>query len=127
MVSDDDAHYQRILWRESPEDNIQHYRLLTVTYGTSSAPYLATKTLQKLSEESVTKFPAASIVLNRDFYVDDLMSGSSNLLEASQLQHDVTEKLLQTIPLEQRETKSITISEDNCSIKILGIKWDPRN
>lgn len=40
---------QRIIWRESPHDNIEHFVLKTVTYGTSSAAYLATKSLQQLA------------------------------------------------------------------------------
>jgi len=29
------------LWRENPYDEVREYRLLIVTYGTISAPYLA--------------------------------------------------------------------------------------
>jgi hypothetical protein len=32
---------QRILWRADPSKPIQIYELKTVTYGTTSAPYLA--------------------------------------------------------------------------------------
>jgi hypothetical protein len=32
---------QRILWRTDPSKPIQIYELKTVTYGTTSAPYLA--------------------------------------------------------------------------------------
>jgi len=42
---------QRILWRYSTEDNIQEYQLNTVTNGTASAPYLATRCLKKLADD----------------------------------------------------------------------------
>ncbi|XP_075232223.1 uncharacterized protein LOC142330664 [Lycorma delicatula] len=42
---------QLILWHDSPADPIQEYQLNTVTYGTSSAPYLATRYLQKLADD----------------------------------------------------------------------------
>ncbi|XP_013146770.1 PREDICTED: uncharacterized protein LOC106109715 [Papilio polytes] len=41
-VSKRDGDFQRILWRENPEDQLQHFRLLRMTFGTSSAPYLRT-------------------------------------------------------------------------------------
>jgi hypothetical protein len=42
VVHPEDRDLQRILWRYSSEEPIQEYRLTTVTYGTSSAPFLAT-------------------------------------------------------------------------------------
>jgi len=38
-----DRDLQRVLWRYSTEEPIQEYQLNTVTYGTASAPYLATR------------------------------------------------------------------------------------
>ncbi|XP_055632709.1 uncharacterized protein LOC129773159 [Toxorhynchites rutilus septentrionalis] len=38
---------QRILWRDSPIEPIRTFELATVTYGSASASYLATKCLQK--------------------------------------------------------------------------------
>jgi hypothetical protein len=47
MVHLQDRDLQRILWRYSSEEPIQEYRLITVTYGTSSAPFLTTYCLMK--------------------------------------------------------------------------------
>jgi hypothetical protein len=73
-----DAELQRILWRFSPNDPIKIYRLDTVSYGTASAPYLATKILQQLVRDE-TGFPIAAPIILNDFYVDDLMSGSTDV------------------------------------------------
>ncbi|XP_025830880.1 uncharacterized protein LOC112904616 [Agrilus planipennis] len=43
LVPPDDRRYQRILWRRTPSCPIKHYVLNTMTYGTASAPYLATR------------------------------------------------------------------------------------
>lgn len=48
-VRDDHRDYQRILWRFSPDEPVSTYRLNTVTYGVSSAPYLALRTIQQLA------------------------------------------------------------------------------
>ena len=48
-VDPSDRDYQRIVWRNSPSDPIQDYQLSTVTYGTGSAPYAATRCLRQLA------------------------------------------------------------------------------
>jgi len=55
---------QRILWRASSDTPIQTYELQTVTYGTESAPCLATASLKKLAEEEMEKYLRATKVLS---------------------------------------------------------------
>ena len=76
-----DRNLQRILWRYSSDKPIQEYQLTTVTYGTASAPFLATRCLKKLAEDNLTSHPKAAQVLRDDFYVDDLLSGTSTFKE----------------------------------------------
>lgn len=71
-VSPSDSDLQRIVYRKSQEDPVIYYRLLTVTYGTKSASYLATKCLSQLANE--TSIPAVSRAISADFYVDDLLN-----------------------------------------------------
>jgi hypothetical protein len=70
-VDDQDFKFQRILWRKSTEEPIQEYELRTVTYGTASAPFVATRCLQQLAQEKAHNFPRAAEIMLRDFYVDD--------------------------------------------------------
>ncbi|XP_026730729.1 uncharacterized protein LOC113495929 [Trichoplusia ni] len=72
-VHDDDTVFQRILWRDNPEDSVQEYQLLTVTFGTASAPYLAVKALQQVALDEGDKYPEAAKKILEDFYMDDLM------------------------------------------------------
>jgi len=46
LVDERDRSLQQILWRESPEEEVKLFELNTVTYGTSSAPYLAIRCLR---------------------------------------------------------------------------------
>ncbi|XP_062527948.1 uncharacterized protein LOC134200041 [Bombyx mori] len=39
--------FQRVLWRENPSEEVKDCRVLRVTFGVSSAPYLAVKSLQE--------------------------------------------------------------------------------
>jgi hypothetical protein len=88
-IDDKDRDMQWILWRESPSDPIQEFRLNTVTYGTTTAPYLATRTLQQLAKDEQSSFLMASKVSLRDFYVDDLMSGSATVESGKEIQNQL--------------------------------------
>ena len=81
---------QRIVWRESPDEELSHFRLLTVVYGTSAAPYLATRCLEQLARENAQVWPRASEVISRDFYVDDLMTGADKVEELNQIYDQIS-------------------------------------
>lgn len=64
---------QQIFWRSHPSQPIKQYKLNTVTYGTASAPYLATRCLVQLGQECTNEDVREAIL--HDFYVDDYISG----------------------------------------------------
>ncbi|XP_014366619.2 uncharacterized protein LOC106717302 [Papilio machaon] len=143
LISKQDTDYQRILWRESSEDPIREYRLLTVTYGSSCAPYLAIRTLHQLAEDERGEFPEAEL-LKTDLYMDDLMTGSSTEEDTQRLQRRLTElfkrggfllhkwssnseTVLNEIPDSKKALKgSVNIKMDD-SVKALGIAWKPQS
>jgi hypothetical protein len=55
----DPAHrdFLRILWRNHPDDPLQVFRLKTVTYGTTCAPYQAIRCLMQLALENEKTYP----------------------------------------------------------------------
>lgn len=81
-VSKEDQDMQLILWRPDPAKEIESYRLKTLTYGTKTAPYLATKCLQTLAIEGEETFPLAAAITKRDFYMDDCIAGADEADEA---------------------------------------------
>ncbi|GFT23872.1 integrase catalytic domain-containing protein [Trichonephila clavipes] len=99
-VHEEDVDWQRIFWRDSPTEPIREYRLTTVTYGTSSAPFLSTRTLRQLAIDEQENYPAASRATLSHFYVDDLLSGKE--LKAVDSKHTI---------------------KDDQPVKILGIAW----
>ncbi|XP_054719312.1 uncharacterized protein LOC129228653 [Uloborus diversus] len=142
LVSHSDSDFQKIIWRENPDQKIEDYRLKTVTYGTACAPYLAIRTIKKLAEDEEMNFPKASKVIDKDFYVDDLLTGADSIQEAENLMSDLINlmrrggftlrkwisnehSILSKLPPELKGTEqSINIAEDQ-SVKLLGIQWDP--
>ncbi|XP_072392211.1 uncharacterized protein [Diabrotica undecimpunctata] len=79
LIDDTKRCLQRILWRNHPKDPLHSYELNTVTYGSTSSSYLATRCLYQLSLEHSDTFPQASKSIAEDFYVDDLLTGSDSL------------------------------------------------
>lgn len=61
---------QRILWRWNRHESIQVFALTTVTYGLSSA-FQAIRCLQETAIQKQKKYPEASRVILKNFYVDD--------------------------------------------------------
>ncbi|XP_058816910.1 uncharacterized protein LOC131680208 [Topomyia yanbarensis] len=142
-MAPEDTCYQRIFWREQPTHPLRILKLNTVTYGTASAPYQATRCLNLLAEEESPDFPIAARILKEDCYMDDILSGADTIEEAIEYQRQLKELLgrgcfpihkwcsnsvefLEHIPSEDRE-KHLTLQEygANEAIKVLGLLWDP--
>ena len=84
-IIDSDQYLCLILWRNHPSENLSVFKLSTVTYGTKSASYLATKCLQKISKDISVSHPEVSNVIEKSFYIDDGFSRSDSLKETRNL------------------------------------------
>ncbi|UYV68325.1 hypothetical protein LAZ67_5003884 [Cordylochernes scorpioides] len=140
MVRPQDAKRQKIMWRESPDDRLKPYQLNTVTYGTSPAPFLALQTLLQLARDDERKYPRAAEVIRTDTYVDDILTGAENSVDALSLQQELIGLLkgggfclkkwasndpviLGQIP-EESQLKKIMF-ENVEVVKTLGLGWNP--
>ncbi|CAG9109947.1 unnamed protein product [Plutella xylostella] len=133
-VHPDDRNLQQIVWRDNSSHPITAFKLNTVTYGTASAPFLATRCLKQLGLECNDK-KTAEIILH-DFYVDDLLTGSDDLEEAKAIRESVTTVLASAgMPLRKwrsNEPELLSeISETSLDLnigsqepnKLLGLGW----
>ncbi|XP_065082642.1 uncharacterized protein LOC135705019 [Ochlerotatus camptorhynchus] len=137
--------FLRIFWREDPSKPLRILELVTVTYGTAAAPFLATRSLVQLAVEEKHRYPVASKMVIEDVYVDDMLSGADTEEEASQRLLEVKQLLsaggfpirkwssnsavvLESVPEEERE-KLVRIGESGVKegIKALGMFWDTKN
>jgi len=138
-----DQDYQRIVWRANPDEPIRDYRLKTITYGTASAPFLATRCLKQAAVQNKDDYPTASKVLDEDTYVDDVITGTSTTELAKQLARELqtiassaglsmlkwssnNEDVLSSISPEQREVDSTLSFDDSPTLKALGVQWHPQ-
>ncbi|XP_011881685.1 PREDICTED: uncharacterized protein LOC105569657, partial [Vollenhovia emeryi] len=131
--------YQRILWRDDPSQEVRTYELSTITYGTSPASYLATRCLKLLAESSRDKYPLGSICVQRDFYVDDLLTGADTVGEAKKARDEAI-SLLRTGSFElskwasnapellkdirDLESNAVKINDFTGNSRILGMLWN---
>ncbi|GFX70215.1 integrase catalytic domain-containing protein [Trichonephila clavipes] len=71
------------------DEPIKTFELSTVTYGTTSAPFLATRMLKQLALDEAENFPLGSSVVMSDMYIDDVLTGAEILLEAKELKNQL--------------------------------------
>lgn len=142
-VAAEDTDYQRVLWKD--EAGIQHYRMLRVTFGTASAPYLAVRTLHQLAQDEVQSFPMVAERIIKDFYMDDLMTGCQTVDEGLKVYKEMNEIMKKgcfelqkwatnSKELMQRMGEDLKDVRDNLEIgkgkegtevkKVLGLSWN---
>jgi len=92
-LAEEDRNSQLIVWRENPSDELQICRLITVTYGTSSAPVLAIRSLQELGVRNRDKHEIGSYITCNDFYVDDMLTGADDIDTLNVMCNQVSEIL----------------------------------
>ncbi len=139
-----DRDFHRFRWRNDPDEDIQEYRMNRVTFGITSAPFLATKSILQLAEENQTSFPQAAKAVKEAFYVDDGLPSVKTQEEAIRLYQQLQQlfqkgafklhkwdsnspEVLNAIPEEIRSVKATSsIPEPNNFIKTLGIDYNSR-
>ncbi|XP_029166951.1 uncharacterized protein LOC114937603 [Nylanderia fulva] len=143
LVDFRDTDYQRILWRSSPSEPVRDYRLLTVTYGTAAAPYLALRVLDQLAEDDGAQFPLAVPVLRHQTYVDDCAFGADDHILARQTRDQLiallakggfrlrkwasnSPDLLSDLDPADHGLATHKVLQDDEHLKVLGVSWNPK-
>ena len=113
-----------------------------MTYGTSCAPYLATRVVKQLACDERETFPLASRCLLQDIYMDDVLSGTNELNELLELKEELISifatagmrlckfvsnapELIASLPAEELQNRELFTSLEPSSIKTLGLHWQP--
>jgi len=63
QVHPEDYDLQCILWRKSSDEPLKQYQVVTATYGTATASFLATRCLNQLASEEASSYPLAAEVI----------------------------------------------------------------
>ncbi|XP_018393376.1 PREDICTED: uncharacterized protein LOC108772353 [Cyphomyrmex costatus] len=141
LVDPSQTRLQKILWRTDVQSDVTTYELTTVMYGTSSASYLATRCLKYLAEQYASEFPVGSKCVERDFYVDDLLTGADTITDAESVIRETTQLLQlssfklskwasncsQLLPGAEGHSRNLVPIGDSALSRVLGIHWDQNN
>ena len=146
LLSPEDRPFHRFLWRKQLTEPWQDWEMQRVTFGVTSSPYLAIKTLIQTSQDHGQAYPLAQEHILGSFYVDDFFGGANTDTEAVVLRKQINEILtkggftikkwrssspnvLKTIPSELQEKipdQKLLDSHSACYPKALGLVWDSR-
>ncbi|XP_061519801.1 uncharacterized protein LOC133395117 [Anopheles gambiae] len=136
---ENDRNLLRIRYRECPSDPISTYELQTVTHGTATAPFLATRTLQQIAHDHKQQYPLAVDPVLHDFYVDDLLTGAEDVVEAVGMRTQISQMLesagfllkkwasnvseaLEGVPSDDLAIKPVLDWQEDQAISTLGLK-----
>lgn len=138
LVHPEDVDMQRILWRPDPAKEVQDFHLLTVVYGTASAPYLALRTLMQLADDERSVYPLGSAAIKIHSYVDDILAGGHTLDHALETQRQLVallasggfdlSKWAANVPALCPDGESADkLFRDPDGVSTLGVLWSPTN
>ncbi|GFS88546.1 uncharacterized protein NPIL_468931 [Nephila pilipes] len=66
-INQEERHFQKLLWAQSPNEPAQIYKLKIVTYGTTPACYLSTRVLKQFAIDEKDNYPIASNIVLKTF------------------------------------------------------------
>jgi hypothetical protein len=131
------------VWRADPQEEIKEFRLNTVTYGLACALFLAMRTLRQLAADEAERFPRGALALQKDVYMDDILTGAAALSETEELRTQLMEictaggfplrkwsanlsSLLAAIPPDHiRLTRELLDWRPQKAHNTLGLQWHP--
>ncbi|XP_037928917.1 uncharacterized protein LOC119663378, partial [Teleopsis dalmanni] len=134
LIDEPDRKFQYIFWRDTESDPVSTYELNTVTYGTASAPFLATRSLQYLADKFETQYPIGAALIKSSFFVDDFLGGADSIDQLTNIRHQLTAILQKGCFdldkwhsnhhdfISDTTTKSLNLDTDTVT-SALGIKW----
>ncbi|XP_071579547.1 uncharacterized protein [Temnothorax nylanderi] len=129
--------FQTIWWRDRKTGKLIRCWLMTVTYGTGPATFLATRSLKQLAHDEQASFPVTVLVLLEDTYIDDVISGASTKEEVITLQSELTQLMKRGgFDLHKWATNCKDVSFTQCDVvdltktdrkQVLGLIWETQS
>lgn len=140
LVNEDHRKFQHIFWRESPHKPLQELELNTVTYGFSSSPFLAQRTIRQLVQDEGKPYPLDSHAIMQETYVDDITSGAADISSAVVLRDELISLLdkagfslrkwasshsevLTGLPSDHIQSVIEFSDDQSGTLKVLGLEW----
>ncbi|GFU37154.1 integrase catalytic domain-containing protein [Trichonephila clavipes] len=138
LIDESQRDLLRIVWKDKIDSPVKAFRLTTVTYGTKSAPYFATRSLKQLAIDDYDKYPLVTEVIMPDVYMDDLLTAADDLESGRKLQVQLV-SMLKSAGMELHKwsaSNPLLLLDSMCQVKdlsyssstetkTLGLLWKP--
>lgn len=139
-LAEDQWDCQRIFWRENSDQELKEYWLTVVTFGLTSSAHLAVRCVMQAAREAADMYPEAAKAIEKDFYMDDCVTGTNTVEQAIKLANEINQilsgagfilrkwksnepELLQAFgSADQNDECAMVFSEDG-ETSVLGVKW----
>ena len=92
-LTPEDRDFHRFLWRKTDTEPVVDYRMTEVTFGITSATFLATNSLLCLAKENESELPFAAKAVKESIYVDNGFPSVETKQEAISLHHQLQDFL----------------------------------
>lgn len=143
VLAEEDRDLHRFVWRKNSTDEVRDFRMKAVAFGVRSSAYHAQRVLMQLAMDDGERFPLAKTILEKDFYMDDCLSGASNVETAVRTRRELSSLLgaggfhlrkwssncaefLADIDVVDREAQiPLNMDLDSAAVKTLGVYWVP--
>ncbi|XP_076382079.1 uncharacterized protein LOC117218272 [Megalopta genalis] len=136
LIRKEDQPFQRVMWT-NPAGEVKTFKLNTVTFGLSPAPFLATRCLQQLAKDEGHRYKHAGQILRRDLYVDELLTRAATVEDAIRVLDEIIDLLHHAgLNFRQWASDSPTLlqvlpegsvklqAHDDKALKTLGVAWN---
>ncbi len=136
-----DRDLHRFLWT-TDSSHMVDCRMTRLTFGITSSPFIAAQTLQRIASDNAELYPQAAEVVQKNFYVDDCLTGAESVTEATELRAQLngllgqgnmqlrkwrssSRSVIDSVPEDLREQEVVQeLPTPNELHKALGIHWD---
>lgn len=142
LVCEKYQQYQKLIWRPTPNDSLTFFNLMVVTFGVKSSPFLALRTIHQLILDEAENFSLSKNIADK-LYMDDLVASFGTEEECILFYKNITDlfksggfkftkwssnsnQVLQNIPLSDQLEKMVSWDEENFTLKVLGLYWNPK-
>lgn len=131
---------QTIFWRENPNQPLREYWFTVITFGLSASAFIAVRCVIEAGRQAKDKYPNAAKAIEKDFYMDDTVTGAESISEAIKLGKQMYRilkgagfelakwrsnkpEVIQAMSNETEVESTVMLSEVEDTTKVLGIKW----
>ncbi|KAG5666437.1 hypothetical protein PVAND_014465 [Polypedilum vanderplanki] len=142
-----DQQCQRVIYRETPDEDWKIFIVSSVLFGPTCSPFQSQFCKNLLAKAWKDTYPEASEVIEKYMYMDDLLISESNVEKAVDIAKNCIEMFarinwnlisfqsnsidfLKKLPLGSVKQETIPLMEDEsqkCTAKVLGCVWDTKN